>query len=290
MQKFQLNSQLNPKNYKNCNNIKNISQWKAKILTGNSLSNDKEVNNWEEVGYVWVSLVDNTIVPLARSDEHHRGYDALMDMNIKANDYYPVFLGADYYDNGDNNQYPYNQKEAQYLKIALLKLKYFGRDLNTIKVNMSYILQDFSTATITATEFVEGKYGEEKYKDNELTPLGEKLLKTLEQLSSTYTYIIEHQSSSDRLFKVVNNLYELCDDIKLDSGDKLFNSVMLDNIYEAMEMYDSGKGSRQLETTLFSFGGIRNTIHQALRMRKYEENLNKQLGNVSKIVEMIGSI
>lgn len=290
MSSFKLNSKLNLKNYKNINNIADIKDWEAKILTGNSMSDDKKIGQWEEVGYVWISLVDNTIIPLARSDEHHQGYDAIQEMGINANDYYPVFLGGDFYPDGKNNQYPYNQEDARNLKIALLKLQYFGRDLSTIDVNMHYILNDWKSKPIKASEFVEGKYGKEKYEEAKLTPLGEKLVKTLEKLSLTYTYIIEHQTSSNRLFDVVNDLYELCEDIKLDSGDKLFNSIMLDNIYNAMGDYDSGKGSKQLETVLFSFGGIRNIIHQALRKRVNEENLNKQLGNVQQIVDLIAAI
>ena len=291
MAKFRLNEKLNPKNYKITGDISNISNWKARIISNNSGSDDKKVGDWEEVGYVWISLVDNTIIPIARSDEHHQGYDCIAyDLHIGASDYYPVFLGGDFYKEGENNQYPYNEKEARQLKVALLKLQFFGRNLDTINVNLHYTLHDWNAKPITATQFVEGKYGKEKYANAELTSLGEKLVKTLEKLSQTYQYTIEHQTTSDRLFAVVNDLYELCNDIKLDRGGKIFNSVMLDDIYEAMQQYDSGQGSRYLESALFYFGGIKNIIHNVLRKNIDNANLNKQLGNVSKIVEMIAAI
>ena len=71
MPAFRLNDKLNPKNYRNIDDINNVANWEAKILTGNSLSSGKRKGQWEEVGYVWFSLVDNTMVPLSRSDEHH---------------------------------------------------------------------------------------------------------------------------------------------------------------------------------------------------------------------------
>lgn len=291
MTKFRLNDKLNPRNYKNCQEIKNISKWQAKIISGNSMSDDKEIGEFDDVGYVWVSLVDNSIIPIARSDEHHRGYDCIVeDLKLNVSEYYPVYLGGDYYKGAKNNQYPYNETDAKELKIALLKLQYYGRDLTTIDVNMSYITNNFNSKSISAKEFIEGKYGQEKYENNNLTKLGEKLVKTLEKLSSTYTYIIEHQMSSDKLFNVVNELFDVCQDIKLDSRDKIFNNVMLDNIYEAMQQYDSGKGSRYLESALFYFGGIRNIIHNVLRKNIDNANLNKQLGNVANIVEMISNI
>ena len=291
MPKLSLNPKLDPKNYKNCNDIANIKDWKARIISGNSMSDGKKKGQWEEVGYVWISLVDNTMIPLARSDEHHQGYDCIVeDLHINASDYYPVFLGGDFYGDKENNQYPYNEKEAKELKVVLLKLQYFGRDLNNININLHYILHDYNAKPIKASKFVEGKYGQEKYEDAELTPLGEKLVNTLEKLSQTYQYTIEHQTTSDRLYVVVNNLHTICDNIELGGGDKLFTIPMLDDIYEALEDYDSGKGSRHLESVLFYFGGIRNIIHNALRKRQDDDSLNKQLGNVSKIVEMISSI
>ena len=203
MAKFRLNEKLNKKNYKITDDISNISNWKTRIVCNNSGSDDKKVGDWEEVGYVWVSLVDNTIIPLARSDEHHQGYDCIVeDLHLNASDYYPVFLGGDYYSDGENNQYPYNEKEAGQLKVALLKLQFFGRNLDTINVNLHYILHDWNAKPITATQFVKGKYGKEKYADAELTPLGEKLVNILEKLSQTYQYTIEHQTTSDRLFAV----------------------------------------------------------------------------------------
>jgi len=287
---FRLNEKLNPKNYKITNDINDVKSWKAKIISGNSISDGKKVGQWEEVGYVWISLVDNTIIPLSRSDEHHQGLDCIEEnLRIGASNYYPVFLGGDFY-GSDNNQYPYSEDDAIDLKIVLMKLQYWGRNLKNIFVSMSYILNDWNSKKVPADEFIKGKYGKEKYTDAELTPLGEKLVNTLEKLSQTYQYTIEHQTTSDRLYVVVNNLHTICDNIELGGGDKLFTIPMLDDIYEALEDYDSGKGSKYLESSLFSFGGIRNIIHNALRKRQSDENLNKQLGSVSKIVEMIGAI
>ena len=289
MAKFRLNEKLIPSNYKNIEDISNIKNWKAKILVGNSMSDDKKVGDWEEVGYVWISLVDNSIVPLARSDEHHQGYDALVELGINANDYYPVFLGGDYND-GRNNQYPYDDKDAKELKVALLKLQYYGRDLNNINVNMHYILNDYNVKPISGTKFIEGKYGSEEFENNELTELGEELVKNFEKLSKVYQDVAAYRKKSSALLPVINNLFKLCKNIKLDSGDKLFSTPVLDNVLDYIKFFDENGNEKFLETALFGFGGLRNTIHQALRKRINEKNLNSQLGNVSKVIELLAAI
>lgn len=288
MPAFRLNDKLNPKNYRNIGDINNVANWEAKILTGNSLSSGKRKGQWEEVGYIWFSLVDNTIVPLSRSDEHHQGYDALCDFGINASDYYPIFLGGDHY-NSDNNQYPYEEKDLPELKIILLKLQHAGYDISKIKIHMSYITHDFNEV-ISGEKFVLDNYGREKFQDQPLTKLGKSLIKTLQNLSKTYQLLQKGRKTTNDLFAVVNDLYEVCGDIKLDSNDKLFNSVMLDNVYKDIGVYEQTNNIMYLETTLFGFYGIRNTIHRALRKRQDEVNLNKQLGNVKQIVEMISAI
>ena len=289
MAKFNLNPKLDPKNYKISDDISNIKDWKARIISGNSMSDDKKVGDWEEVGYVWISLVDNTIIPLARSDEHHQGYDCIVEnLKINASDYHPVFLGGDCYSE-QSKQYPYNQEEAAELKISLLKLQYYGRDLDSILVSLSYILNDWSTKPITGTKFVEEKYGKEKWNETELTPLATKLIKSFEKLSKTYQALKDDKKSSEDLINDVTDLYDTCNEIKFIDGTKLFNNVMLEDVYNQINRYENGQ-QNFLEGSLFGFGGIRNQIHNSLRHYINNDDLNNQLGSVSKVVEMLSAI
>ena len=58
------------KNFKIVGDLSNIADWKAKVLRNNS--GDKKIGSWDNVGYVFISILSNEIIPIARADEHER--------------------------------------------------------------------------------------------------------------------------------------------------------------------------------------------------------------------------
>jgi hypothetical protein len=55
--------------------LSRADEWKARVRKANSGS--AKIGSMEEIGYVLISLDSPAIVPVARSDEHHCGYDLL---------------------------------------------------------------------------------------------------------------------------------------------------------------------------------------------------------------------
>ncbi|RYD39028.1 MAG: hypothetical protein EOP83_37470, partial [Verrucomicrobiaceae bacterium] len=75
---FTLAPGLDPKNYQITTSLKQIKQWKAMTYVGEGRVQQGQMG---EVGYVWISIKDNTIIPISRGDEHHEGGDMVGQMN-----------------------------------------------------------------------------------------------------------------------------------------------------------------------------------------------------------------
>ena len=45
-------------NFQITSNLNEANTWKAKILLGNSMEEGKKVGDWDEVGYIMISLKD----------------------------------------------------------------------------------------------------------------------------------------------------------------------------------------------------------------------------------------
>lgn len=82
-----------------------IAHGKCYILEGNSLSGDQDHEEVyltkDNIGYVMMGIKTKTVLPIARGDEHHKGFDLVENLikeNLIPNDkYLPIFcLGSDY--------------------------------------------------------------------------------------------------------------------------------------------------------------------------------------------------
>ena len=62
-------------------NLTRAEEWRAKVVQGNS--GEIKVGEWDEVGYIMISTDSSNILPIARSDEHHCGYEVLADVYFK---------------------------------------------------------------------------------------------------------------------------------------------------------------------------------------------------------------
>ena len=69
------------RNFRIAGNLAKAEEWRAKVLMGNSGS--VKVGAWDEVGYVMISVDSPSIIPIARSDEHHCGYEVLREVYFR---------------------------------------------------------------------------------------------------------------------------------------------------------------------------------------------------------------
>ena len=68
-------------NFRIKGDLSQAGEWKAKVLMGNT--GQVKVGAWDKVGYVLISLDSNTIIPIARCDEHHCGFEVLREIYFK---------------------------------------------------------------------------------------------------------------------------------------------------------------------------------------------------------------
>lgn len=82
-----------------------IASGKVYVLEGNSIGGDREYEDVyltkQPIGYVMMGLKSKIVLPIARDDEHHKGFDLvfnLIDKGLIPKDkYFPIFaLGSDY--------------------------------------------------------------------------------------------------------------------------------------------------------------------------------------------------
>ena len=272
--------------FKLTNSMADVQKWKAKVLESYNLQ--KRKGSFDGVGYVMVSLKDNTIIPIARDDEHHRGEALLYDYyqpkyGVNPEDYYPIFC--------DGNNYPYNEEEAIKLKTVLKKCKVYGLDMKLTTVNMYYI-QHGNDTLYTAENFIVGK-AKPKKNTHKLTKTGEELLKVFTDLKDAFEYrdargnlvFSKIQTATKSVGEFLNNL------VIAESGDTFLSDRDVEYINKQVEDYKYGiLPEDDLMDFLFGFNGLRNRVHNFLRRWEHDILLNKTLGNVTELIEKLGAL
>lgn len=272
--------------FKLTNSMVDAQKWKVKVLESYCL--EKRKGSFDGVGYVMVSLKDNTIIPIARDDEHHRGEDLLYDYyqpryGVNPEDYYPVFC--------DGSNYPYNAEEEGKLKIALNKCKNYGLDMTLTTVNLYYVQRGNDTL-YTAEDFISGKAIKFKRK-RKLTKTGEEFLKVFIDLKDACEYRDSRGNLVlSRISAALTDLTSFLRSLVIaESGATLFTDGNVNYVNTQLEDYRYGITKEvDFMNYLFGFNGLRNTIHNFLRNSEYDSFLNKQLGNVSELIEKLGAL
>ena len=171
-------------NFQITSNLNEANTWKAKILLGNSMEEGKKVGDWDEVGYIMISLKDNTIIPIARSDEHQRGYELLSDFyHFSSKDYYSLWVYG--------KNYPYDVEQLHDLEIALQKAQSYGLVFGEEypSINFYYLkwnnekFQNYPD-NISAKNYFANAYNERK--PNNISEKGKELVQAFELISKCF--------------------------------------------------------------------------------------------------------
>jgi hypothetical protein len=267
--KFQIHPDLKDK-YKIKGDLGNVEKWKAKTILANS---GGKKGTWDNVGYVMISPKDNTIIPIARSDEHQSGYDLLYHLrnkyDIHALDYKPVYaIGNNYVDMN-------NQKEIdKYLKI-------FKKFRNMGGNNLQVDSWDNISYHGTIDDFLKRK-GTIGYKKGELSETGKNLISDLERLAKMLKKILTDPVASDKLIWMFNDT--TIDFLKrgfikypypYDGLTEYIGYSEIDKWYESLQKATDYKLA---EKVLFSMNGVKNKIHNAIRieMKKSSSERSKK--------------
>lgn len=266
--------------------LQNIKNWKVKILLGNSMSEKMKVGDFDECRYMAVSMVDNTIIPIAISDEHHRGEDLLYDYYqrkklIQANDFHIV--------NTFGNHYIYTKKQIEYDYSAYTKLVKMGFNPKDLVI-IFYGNEFEKNAQMSLSEFLKYKGNFNKLKKDsiklgKISDNGLTLIKYLEELSILVKdYYLQDKDAS----------------IKVDIIDKCKEFYYFMFTYDIRYIFDidykiiSNLKSNDVEVlkdALFLTGGIENTIHNKIRQNdknaiNFFHNLNAAMIEFDRITNI----
>ena len=269
------------KNYKIVGDLGNVKEWKAKIVLGNSVSKDQHVGDWDDVGYVGISLDSNIIVPISHGDEHQNGYELLgtfiKKRLIPDEDYYTVHWGNNYTGHyvGDPEMYFNRSKEAykRWLsyggKNASVEVEIGGRNYQGY---MSDIVKINSYFDVNA---MIGKSGV-------LAPHGKQLVNDLEAIARQ-TVIVNKTENPEDIEKLNNMALSFIEDYRWE-----LNSFIegLDKIKETIEKnFETYNNTEQL---FFSMNGIKNKLHMAIRNAISRKSIDRY--DIESLIKAFGDL
>lgn len=262
---FRLHPALDPNNYVMTNSLRDHSKWQARAYVGNN-SNTGETGQMTEVGYIMISLVDDTIIPISRDDEHHMGRDLLYDLSdgtyptykskskkldINPTQYIPIWKYG--------SNYIYDQSEVKNMLIGLTKfLAYGGPDGVLVGTN------DYRGQMMHSSDFIAAG-GFTTITQGKLAPVGQRVYDRFDELAK----LISAASDNDdriKLRPIFVKTAELC---KYLSGDITFIKLgIFDMVKEAgpkLKEIQKENDLQALRELVFGFDGIKNTMHKHIK-------------------------
>ncbi len=283
---FKLHPLCQPGNYQISDTLRDVNRWKSKILAGNSMTDGRKMGDWDEVGYVMISRFDNTLIPIARCDEHNMGGDLLHEMfrksDIDPKSFTPMC---------DSGNFVYSQKDVEPLLIAGEKwLAYGGPD---VLVRGSY---DMSGLMMSLTNFVASK-GQLVVRPDHLNPLGEEIyqgfVRTAEALREARDDEFNRRKAQ-AAFLAARDLLRFL--LRMRFGLPIKRYADLDIAMQTLAAKQRENDIRGLEELMFGFHGVKNMLHNELREvlkagDGYSFNREKAeavFGNIALAVDMLG--
>lgn len=250
------------------NDIKNTDSWKVKVILGNNDSSKK--GKYDEVGYIAVSPTSNTIIPIARADEHQAGYELLHHL-IKNK----MIPDEPYVTLYKHSNYIYGQQDKKYMEDNINAYKKWlelgGKNLKlsgTNGISYSGSIQDF----IERVKDIKTD-GKVVFEADSIFETGQNLIKELIDLTLKYKKIVDSGSSINHsLENQKKNFIKQVSKFIKDLGDiygpypqhllsPTFRTKLKEEIVKA-EADDDWKTAGEL---VFGHDGIKNIIHMSLK-------------------------
>lgn len=302
---FRLHPALDPSKYEMPGSLANVKRWKAFCYVGNDCE-EKDARTMQDVGYVMISLVDDTIIPIARGDENHRGYYLLHDfasgeyatygrprsergrrpkrgpgLDIRPRDFVPVWSGG--------TNYVYGPKDAEEMTQALAKwLAYRGRDGIVIGGN------DLRGRALSSRDMVMRK-GDFTITPGTLAPIGADIHARLEALSAELVRLGRHPSrpAMTKAFQQTADLMSTIEPFAYQIGvDHDWRKEAKDRLRSIQKDGDS----QGLWEFVFGFSGLKNRMHAYLRTETEansvwsRDHLSSIWGDPHLAIDMLGRL
>lgn len=285
---FRLHPGLDPNDYQITDSLRDIAKWRGRVYVGQGLKNE------DHIGYVMISLVDDTIIPIARGDEHHQGSDLLYDFvkgskkwnipkveGLNPHDYIPVWAF------GQN--YIYSPKDAPKLVIALRKyLSYGGIDGMLTGVN------DYTGMMARLSTFVE-RDGNMEVEAGKLAPIGQSIYDGFVALAQEFRKL---EPDADRLktktvFMMATKFFR--DQIPLSMSYALgLDAEYVKTLPQQLRAFKKENDAIGLEELIFGFHGIKNKIHTHIKQNSTnvwrDRDIKGVWGDAQLAIDMLGRI
>ena len=245
--------------------LSKVMDWKARILFGKP--KDIREKNKADVGYVMVNVKDDTVIPIARPDEHRRGYATLRDMakkwKIDPRDYRPVFRHG-----------PYYLDDVSEIPDALIVVRKW-RDAGGPNLVVEHRPRTGDNGQVLTMDDFLRAGGLIEVESRSLLPIGERFVRALENVAAAIRRagdgIDERKvawsfASVDRLLAVIETHWSLSSTALKRWDDERFP---IQGLRRDLEVWRSANDLRALENAVFGFGtdwvGLKRGVHDAVR-------------------------
>lgn len=246
---FSLHPKVNSEDYQIGSSLRDVGKWKARIILANNTNSPP--GEMDDIHYVMISLKDNTLIPIARGDEHHTGYDLIRHLGLNPSDFYPITRGGNYI---------YREDEIPSALIAVQKwLDWGGVDAEIASTAGSGLTFKIHLSDFLASE---GKYRSEK---GMLAPYGEKLMAAFADTAQAIRQAAATAPANERQIRVAFRKAKaivkiLSEGIEVDRDWGLYSSFT-----EAFPQMEKDLNLTWLEEKLFGFPSVKNSIHSRLK-------------------------
>jgi hypothetical protein len=293
--KFILHPKLDPNNYKINSRLSDAKNWKAKVYLANSVGQNStiEKGDFDQVRYILISITDNSIIPVAISDEHRMGDDLVyyFERKIKGfkfNDYKAISC--------DSGNYIYNKEQISKWVIAIKKwLSYGGKNL---VLTGTY---DLSKAKVSFEEFAKtnGKCVL-SITPGKLAFIGQKLYDAYQILAKSLSVVANKKPEEilprqyNVIFKNAMNIVDLLDKHIFDGFLVASKPNEFDDLKIKVKQLHEEENIKGLEQLFFGFDSYKNRLHNELRTLEKKpdsyNNLTATFGDIPLAVDMFGQL
>ena len=260
------------KNYLISGDLSNVANWKAKIILCNSGSKGKKVGQWDEVGYVLISLDSDFIVPVARADEHWQGHELFRKLSennmVPDEDFVSVYVTG--------NNYVYKDQDQKFLAAMKKYVAYGGK--NGI-IEGDYGSNRMYMADVAS--YIAGE-GSLKVDKGQISVIAQSIFQYLTDI------LQKVQAKNPSVFRAAHSftcwMYDRWPVLKMVD----LNSMGLD-LRTAIDNAEAKQDFHEIERLFFAHKGVKSQLHMTIRgyldgsQSEYaKEETEKFWGNVEK--------
>lgn len=239
-------------NYQLTDSLATVRNWKAKVILANSAGKDSpKIGEFDSVGYVHIGINLGNIIPIARADEHHRGYDLIEYLQEKGlipqDTYQPFYIHSDYVDAND--------------PIALQAMKTW-RKLGGPNVVIKNWSNNSTPFQLTMDDYIKAE-GNIQINKGSLFPLGQGMIDQFKLLSALCLEARQNERKEKQLYRQAIKTFEYYVKNLLMLVPNSAAEVIT-KIHEA-ESVGGEEGIKALEQLMFGFDSFKNKLHNSVR-------------------------